>query len=88
MDNFVGAQWTTLSTAEPGNPLVSSGHLTRNNNTEQNGQQPYNPHGVHPNPAVPLSKGWGPPLLVLAIGRPVDAALKRTLPVPDAAKRS
>jgi len=60
VDNFVGAQRTMLSTEEPGTPVVSRGHLRHNNH---NGQQPYKPHGVHLNPAVRLSKGWGPPLI-------------------------
>ena len=37
VDNLAGGQWTTLSTAEPGTPLVSRGHLgeqqTRSNRT-------------------------------------------------------
>ncbi len=41
MDNFAGAQSTMLSTAEPGTPAVSRGHLREKQTTkEHNGQQP------------------------------------------------
>ena len=63
VDNLARAQRTMLSTAEPGTPA----RIERTSQGEPipqgtQGQQPIKPHGVHLNPAVRLSKGWGPPL--------------------------
>ena len=49
-----------LSTAEPGTPARGE-RMSQGEPTPQ-GQQPIKPHGVHLNPAVRLSKRWGPPL--------------------------
>ena len=60
VDNLARGQRTMLSTAEPGTPARGE-RMSQGEPTPQ-GQQPIKPHGVHLNPAVRLSKRWGPPL--------------------------
>jgi hypothetical protein len=63
VDNLARAQRIMLSTAEPGTPLVLRECLRGNHPTRNTRTAAYQPHGVHLNSAVRLSKGWGPPLI-------------------------
>ena len=68
VDNLAGGQWTTLSTAEPGTPLVSTGHHRRGQ-TRRNTctTRQYVPQAVNhpPNGGISTQRGkerLGPPL--------------------------